>query len=322
MAVYTKVSHNEAEEFLKSYDDVGSIISINGIKEGVENTNYILLTSKNRYILTLYENRVLDSDIPFFIDLMLHLDKNKITCPKPIQMVDGNYTKILNGKSAAIFSFLEGKSTLNIKNEHCYLVGQTLANIHQKTSNLKINRENTLSFKYWEKLYNSIISPLDKYKKNLNKEIIEELNYLNANWPDSLPMGIIHGDLFPDNIFFKDKLLSGVIDFYFACNEYYAFDIAICINAWCFERDNAFNITKAKNMLDGYREFRDLSEEEIAFLPILCRGSALRFLLTRLIAWNVQDSASLVVPKDPIEYYNKLIFHQSVKSSEEYGLYE
>jgi|TARA_B100001093_G_scaffold77376_1_gene68402 homoserine kinase type II len=322
MAVYTKVTLEDANEFLDKYYDLGNLVSITEITQGVENTNYIIETNNCKYILTLFEQRVSSSDIPFFIDLLVHLDKRDIVCPKPIIMKSKRYTENLNGRHAAIFSFLYGKSTINIKNEHCSLVGQTLADIHQKTVNLDIYRDNNLSFNHWSNLYKSIKYPIKDLQNNLDKEIVKELNFLTSNWPQNLPLGIIHGDLFPDNIFFDASSLSGVIDFYFACNEFYAFDIAICINAWCFEKDNSFNITKAKHLLEGYKKFRDLSIDELYYLPILCRGSALRFLLTRIIDWQRDDTRALVIPKDPLEYFNKLRFHQSVLSVKDYGIYE
>jgi homoserine kinase type II len=322
MAVYTKVTLEDANEFLDKYYDLGKLVSITEITQGVENTNYVIETNNCKYILTLYEQRVSSSDIPFFIDLLVHLDKRDIVCPKPIIMKSKRYTENLNGRHAAIFSFLYGKSTINIKNEHCSLVGQTLADIHQKTVNLDIYRDNNLSFNHWSNLYKSIKYPIKNLKNNLDKEIVKELNFLTSNWPQNLPRGIIHGDLFPDNIFFDASSLSGVIDFYFACNEFYAFDIAICINSWCFEKDNSFNITKARHLLEGYKKFRDLSLDELYYLPILCRGSALRFLLTRMIDWQRDDKRALVIPKDPLEYFNKLRFHQSVLSVKDYGIYE
>jgi homoserine kinase type II len=322
MAVYTKVTLEDANEFLDKYYDLGNLVSITEITQGVENTNYIIETNNCKYILTLFEQRVSSSDIPFFIDLLVHLDKRDIVCPKPIIMKSKRYTENLNGRHAAIFSFLYGKSTINIKNEHCSLVGQTLADIHQKTVNLDIYRDNNLSFNHWSNLYKSIKYPIKDLQNNLDKEIVKELNFLTSNWPQNLPLGIIHGDLFPDNIFFDASSLSGVIDFYFACNEFYAFDIAICINAWCFEKDNSFNITKAKHLLEGYKKFRDLSIDELYYLPILCRGSALRFLLTRIIDWQRDNKRALVIPKDPLEYFNKLRFHQSVLSVKDYGIYE
>jgi homoserine kinase type II len=322
MAVYTKVDLVEAQNFIDKNYDLEDILSIVEISEGVENTNYILETRSNKYILTLYEDRVSVSDLPFFIDLMVYLDERSIVCPKPIRMKNGKYIEVLNGRYAAIFSFLSGKSTKKITNRNCFLVGQTLANLHEQTSEIKIMRQNQLSQKHLSKLFDSIENETFTIRKSLQSEIKGELNYLNSNWPAELPNGIIHGDLFPDNIFFNGDELSGVIDFYFACNDFYVFDIGISINAWCFEKDNSFNITKAKHLLQGYNSIKALTYQEIDSLPIMCRGSALRFLLTRLIDWNKPGDNALVTPKDPIEYYAKLKFHQTVISAKDYGLYD
>ena len=322
MAVYTNVNFTEAHDFLEKYYSITDLEELIEIPQGVENTNYILVTKNKKFILTLYESRVSSGDLPFFIDLLVSLNDKNIECPNPIKMENGNYTELLNNKHAAIFSFLPGKSTVAIKNEHCFLVGQTLANIHQKTSDLSLYRENTLSLKYWSDLLNLISEKSGDTYNKLSMNISSEYDFLMKNWPSDLPSGIIHGDLFPDNIFFQNNKLTGVIDFYFACNEFYIFDIAICINAWCFESDYSFNITKASHLLKGYRSLKNLTPDEIQFLPIMCRGSALRFLLTRLVDWNKGDENILVIPKDPNEYYNKLQFHQSVKSSMDYGIYD
>tara|TARA_B100000674_G_C37935736_1_gene960183 strand:- start:575 stop:1546 length:972 start_codon:yes stop_codon:yes gene_type:complete len=322
MAVYTKVNFNEASEFLEKYYSIRDLIEIIEIPQGVENTNYILVTKNEKFILTLYENRVSCADLPFFINLLVALNNKNIECPNPIKMNNGSYTELLNNKHAAIFSFLPGKSTITIKNEHCFLVGQTLANIHLKTTDLSLYRENALSLKHWSELLNLINKTSSEPDGKLYKNISNEYDFLMNNWPNDLPNGIIHGDLFPDNIFFQNYKLTGVIDFYFACNEFYVFDIAICINAWCFESDYSFNITKASHLLEGYRSLRNLTDDEIRYLPIMCRGSALRFLLTRLVDWTKRDENVLVTPKDPSEYYNKLQFHQSVASPMDYGIYD
>lgn len=322
MAVYTKVDLVEAQNFIDKNYELEDILSIVEISEGVENTNYILETRNNKYILTLYEDRVSVSDLPFFIDLMVYLDERNIVCPKPIRMKNSKYIGVINERYAAIFSFLSGKSTRKITNKNCFLVGQTLANLHEQTSEIKIMRQNQLSQKHLHKLFDSIENETFTIRKSLQSKIKDELNYLNSNWPSDLPSGIIHGDLFPDNIFFSGDELSGVIDFYFACNDFYVFDIGISINAWCFEKDNSFNITKAKHLLQGYNSIKELTYREIDALPIMCRGSALRFLLTRLIDWNKPGDNALVTPKDPIEYYAKLKFHQTVISAKDYGLYE
>ena len=322
MAVYTKVNFAEAHEFLEKYYSIEDLEELIEIPQGVENTNYIIKTKNKKFILTLYESRVSHSDLPFFINLLVALNDKNIECPNPIKMKNGGYTKILNNKHAAIFSFLPGKSATAIKNEHCFLVGQTLANIHLKTTDLNLHRENTLSLKYLTDLLNLINQTPGNPHSKLYMDISNEYDFLMKNWPTDLPKGIIHGDLFPDNIFFQNNKLTGVIDFYFACNEFYIFDIAICINAWCFESDYSFNITKASHLLKGYRSLKNLTEDEVQFLPIMCRGSALRFLLTRLVDWNKRDENVLVIPKDPSEYYNKLQFHQSVTSSMDYGIYD
>ena len=322
MAVYTKVDLVEAQNFIDKNYELEDILSIVEISEGVENTNYILETRNNKYILTLYEDRVSVSDLPFFIDLMVYLDERNIVCPKPIRMKNSKYIGVINERYAAIFSFLSGKSTRKITNKNCFLVGQTLANLHEQTSEIKIMRQNQLSQKHLHKLFDSIENETFTIRKSLQSKIKDELNYLNSNWPSDLPSGIIHGDLFPDNIFFSGDELSGVIDFYFACNDFYVFDIGISINAWCFEKDNSFNITKAKHLLQGYNSIKELTYKEIDALPIMCRGSALRFLLTRLIDWNKPGNNALVTPKDPIEYYAKLKFHQTVISAKDYGLYD
>lgn len=322
MAVYTKVDLVEAQNFIDKNYELEDILSIVEISEGVENTNYILETRNNKYILTLYEDRVSVSDLPFFIDLMVYLDERNIVCPKPIRMKNSKYIGVINERYAAIFSFLSGKSTRKITNKNCFLVGQTLANLHEQTSEIKIMRQNQLSQKHLHKLFDSIENETFTIRKSLQSKIKDELNYLNSNWPSDLPSGIIHGDLFPDNIFFSGDELSGVIDFYFACNDFYVFDIGISINAWCFEKDNSFNITKAKHLLQGYNSIKELTYREIDALPIMCRGSALRFLLTRLIDWNKPGDNALVTPKDPIEYYAKLKFHQTVISAKDYGLYD
>jgi homoserine kinase type II len=322
MAVYTKVNFAEANEFLQKYYSIKDLKELIEIPQGVENTNYILVTKNKKFILTLYENRVSYGDLPFFINLMVALNHKNIECPNPVKMKNGSYTELLNNKHAAIFSFLPGKSTIAIKNEHCFLVGQTLANIHLKTTDLSLYRENTLSIKYWSDLLNLINKTPRDTDDKLYMDISNEYDFLMNNWPSDLPRGIIHGDLFPDNIFFQNNKLTGVIDFYFACDEFYIFDIAICINAWCFESDYSFNITKASHLLKGYTSLKNLTENEVQFLPIMCRGSALRFLLTRLVDWNKRDENVLVTPKDPSEYYNKLQFHQSVTSSTDYGIYD
>jgi len=321
MAVYTKVKKIELKRFLENYQ-TDQLSTYTGIAEGVENTNYLIKCGNTKYILTLYEKRVSEKDLPFFINLLNHLSKKNISSPVPIKMKNSQYLGKINGKSAALFSFVEGSSTKKITENHCSEVGKALANMHIASYDIDLIRQNSLSFNSWRTLYTSIENDLDSIKLGLSEEISIELEDLERNWPDTLPKGIIHGDLFPDNIFFINKNLSGLIDFYFACEEFYAFDIAICINAWCFENDYSFNITKARRLLSAYQKKRLLTKKELESLPILCRGAALRFLLTRSIDWINRTKNVLLIPKNPIEYYNKLKFHQSVISANDYGLYE
>lgn len=318
MAVYTEIPDTELIEYLTHYD-IGELHSLKGIAEGVENSNYLLSTDKGLHILTLYEKRVNADDLPFFLGLMEHLYKNDVDCPQPIALKSGEQLSTLAGRPSAIISYLDGNSVKRPTPDHCYQVGKALAKMHLAGDGFEIARPNALTVKDWRPLYEMSGERAEEVASGLSKLIETELEYLEANWPKELPAGVIHADLFPDNVFFLKNQLSGLIDFYFACNDLLAYDIAICINAWCFEADHSFNVTKASAMLKGYNAVRALEPEEYKALPILCRGSALRFLLTRLYDWLNVPPGALVTPKNPSEYISKLRFHQSVKSASEYG---
>ncbi len=320
MAVYTEVSEDELDVFLEQYD-LGQALSCKGIAEGVENSNYLLHTESGYFILTLYEKRVNAEDLPFFLGLMEHLAAGGFMSPRPITARDGEKLKEIAGRPAAIIEFLDGRSIRRITPMHCALLGQTLAQLHTIGSSFTLKRPNTLSLSSWRPLYEACLeSDGTALGPDLLPEIEAEITYLEDHWPEGLPAGVIHADLFPDNIFFLKDEVSGVIDFYFACNDFFAYDLAICLNAWCFESDGSFNITKARKLLNGYREVRPFSQKELEFLPLLCRGAAIRFLLTRLYDWLNQIEGALVKPKDPIEYYRKLRFHQAVTNVAAYGL--
>lgn len=319
MAVYTQVDDENLQRFLKDYD-VGTLQSLKGIAEGVENSNYLMQTNKARYILTLYEKRVNEADLPFFLGLMQHLAAKGIPCPTPIARNDGALYAQLEGRPAAIISFLEGMAVNRPQPEHCRMLGGALAGLHMATADFAIRRENNLSLSGWKALYARFSSQADNILPGLSAIIEGELEALSANWPSELPQGVIHADLFPDNVFFLSGEVSGIIDYYFACNDLLAYDLAICLNAWCFEQDFSFNITKAQALLRGYNAVRPLSAEEMAALPLLARGSALRFLLTRAYDWINTPEGALVRPKNPNDYLKRLKFHQSVKSVGEYGL--
>lgn len=319
MAVYTEVSDDELRAFLATYD-VGELMSYKGIAEGVENTNYLVSTNQASYILTLYEKRVKQDDLPFFIDLMDHLAVSGFSCPSPVKDREGQTLKILAGRPAAMVTFLDGICVTRPKRDHCRELGTAVAQFHLAGQNFSQTRRNALSQSDWQNVFEPVSDQADAIVPGLRNCLEDELEYLNTAWPKSLPTGIIHADLFPDNVFFLKDKVSGFIDFYFACTDSLAYELAICLNAWCFERENEFNITNARSLLNAYNALRPLTDEEMHVLPILARGAAVRFLVTRLYDWIHTNPAALVKPKDPREYLRKLRFHQSIKTAGEYGL--
>ena len=319
MAVYTEVTDEEVAAFVADYD-IGDVIACKGIAEGVENSNYLLVTTTGRFILTLYERRVALADLPFFLTLMEHLSSHGIPCPLPLAARNGVALRRLAGRPAAIITFLEGMWPRRVQPFHCAELGRALAGMHLAGAGFAMTRANALSVAGWRPLFAACDGRADSVRPGLASALEAELDYLESSWPDGLPRGVIHADLFPDNVFFRDTRLSGLIDFYFACTDLLAYDIAVCLNAWCFERDGAFNVTKARALLAAYQSVRTVSAAELAALPTLARGAAIRFLLTRLYDWlNVPDGA-LVRPKDPLEYWQKLRFHRQVDSAAAYGL--
>jgi homoserine kinase type II len=319
MAVYTEVSDSQLAAFMEQYD-LGDPLALMPIAEGIENSNYRLATTTGPYILTIYEKRVDRADLPFFLGLMEHLSAGGIPCPLPIQGRNGEALREVNGKAAAIITFLEGGWPRKISPNHCRGLGAAMAQMHLAGTDFTLSRPNSLSMRGWRDVFQSVESRADEVAPGLAAEIANELDVIEANWPNDLPAGVIHADLFPDNVFFRGEALSGIIDFYFACNDFFAYDLAICLNAWCFEPDLSFNVTKAKLMLSSYRKVRPFSEIEVANLPLLARGAALRFLLTRLHDWLHQVEGALVKPKNPTEYLQKLRFHREVTGPAAYGL--
>jgi homoserine kinase type II len=319
LAVYTDITEDDLRNFLIQYD-VGSLTSYKGIAEGVENSNFLLHTTKDPLILTLYEKRVEKSDLPFFLGLMQHLAAKGLSCPLPLPRKDGELLGELSGRPAALISFLEGMWLRKPEAKHCREVGKALAAMHLAGEGFEIKRPNALSVDGWKVLWDKSEDRADEVEKGLKQEIRPEIDYLAAHWPKDLPAGVIHADLFQDNVFFLGDELSGLIDFYFACNDLLAYDVSICLNAWCFEKDGSYNVTKGKALLEGYQSVRPLSEAELDALPLLARGSALRFFLTRLYDWLTTPAGALVVKKDPLEYLRKLRFHRSISHVAEYGL--
>lgn len=319
MAVYTDVSDDALIRHLELYD-IGELHSLKGIAGGVENSNYMLTTDAGNFILTLYEKRVEPADLPFFLGLMDHLAEKGMNCPQPVKMKSGEVLGTLAGRPAAIISFLDGFEIRRPLPHHCREVGKALAEMHLAADGFALTRENALTLKDWRPLFEKSQERADEVQAGLKDVILSELDFLEANWRSSLPRGIIHADLFTDNVFFLKDRLSGIIDFYFACNDILAYDLATCLNAWCFEPNWSFNTTKAMALVSGYESVRPLSAEEFDALPLLARGSALRFLLTRLYDWLNVPEGALVTPKDPKEYLAKLVFHQGIKSANLYGL--
>ena len=318
MAVYTEVSFEELERLLEQYD-IGTPMSFKGIAEGIENSNFYLQTDRGAFILTLYEKRVAAEDLPFFLGLMEHLAKAGVHCPLPVKTRDGQSLVNLNRRNAAIVTFLTGIALRRPDVAHCAAGGAALAGLHKAGEGFALSRANALGPPGWRPLAEAIHGA-DTIEDGLAALINGSLDDITAAWPRDLPSGVIHADFFPDNILFVGDAVGGVIDFYFACNDFYVYDLATMLNSWCFELDGSYNITKGQAVINAYRAARPLSEAEIAALPVLMRGAALRFLLTRTYDWLNQDPNAMVRVKDPREYSKKLRFHNKVKHAREYGL--
>lgn len=319
MAVYTDVSFEDLEALLCGYD-VGAPLSFKGIAEGVENSNFLLQTDRGAFILTLYEKRVREADLPFFLGLMEHLTSRGIACPLPVRRQDGELSATVNGRPAALLTFLNGLSLRQPDAAHCEAAGAALAALHEAGRDFAPVRSNALGLGSWRVLSKAVAADADGIETGLRSLIETTLGELERRWPASLPAGVIHADLFPDNVLFMNGEVSGLIDFYFACNDAFAYDLAVLLNAWCFEPDGAYNVAKGGRLLAAYRRHRELSPREISLLPVLARGAALRFLLTRLFDILHHDPMALVRPKDPREFAQRLRFHLKVEDVSEYGL--
>jgi homoserine kinase type II len=319
MAVYTELADEEVAAFVAEYR-LGRVIACKGIAEGIENTNYLLVTDAGTFILTIYERRVRPDDLPFFLSLMEYLAARGLPCPTPVRGQDGEALRRLKGRHAAIVTFLTGLWPRRPAPLHCAGVGEALARLHAAGSDFPMRRSNDLSVAGWRPLLQASARYRDEVAADLVAELTADLDLLERHWPTDLPAGVIHADLFPDNVFFDGERLSGLIDFYFACTDFLAYDLAVCLNAWCFESDGSFNVTKSRRLVGGYQSQRRLTDRELELLPLLAHGAAMRFLLTRLYDWLHTPRNALVTPKNPIEYLNKLRFHRGVRSLGEYGL--
>ena len=319
MAVYTKISKKDISLINKKFD-IENFESFKGIKQGIENTNYLLKSKKKKFILTIFEKRVLKKEIPFFMKLMDKLNKLNINCPKPIKNRDGNYLINIKGKTACIVTFLYGKDKKKLNTKNCFEIGKVIGHMHLSVKNIKLYRRNSMSIKNLNPLLKEIELKSKKFS-NIKKFLTNNLDDIQKKWPKKLPSGIIHGDLFIDNIFFKNDRFSGIIDFYFAANDYFMYEIAICINALCFDKYKSkftINKFKVKNLIKGYESIKKISLKEKNSLNILCRGAAMRYLLTRLYDYSNTPKSALINIKDPQEYYQKLLIHNKIKSYKSY----
>ena len=319
MAVYTKINKKDLLYINKKFNDE-RFLSFKGIKQGIENTNYLLKSKNKKYILTIFEKRVSKKEIPFFMELMDKLYTSKLNCPKPLKNKNGKYLINLKNKTACIVSFLQGKDKKNLNTKNCYDVGRVIAQMHLHTQKIKLFRKNSMGVKNLNPLLKSIKFKSKKFT-NIDKFLKINFDNIKKKWPKKLPGGIIHGDLFIDNIFFKNNKLSGIIDFYFAANDYFMYEIAICINALCFDKINTkfkINKSKIKNLIKGYESIRNISLKEKKSLNILCRGAAMRYFLTRLYDYANTPKTAIIKIKDPREYYQKIIIHNNLKTYKDY----
>lgn len=319
MAVYTEIPDEELRAFLDQYA-IGRLIACKGIAEGIENSNFLLVTETGTYILTLYEKRVKPADLPFFLGLMDHLAARGIPCPTPVHGIDGQALRSVAGRMAAIVTFLSGLWPRRPTARHCQELGAAMARMHDAGRDFPLERANDLSVGGWRPLLQASCRKRGSIADDLRFELEHELALLERDWPAALPRGVIHADLFPDNVFFEGERLSGLIDFYFACTDSFAYDLAVALNAWCFEADGSFNVTKARRLFAGYRGERTLAAAEIEALPLLARGAAVRFLLTRLYDWLYAPKNALATPKNPMEYVQKMRFHRGIRDVRSYGL--
>ncbi len=319
MAVYTKISKKDISYINRKFN-IEKILEFKGIKQGIENSNYLLRSKNKKFILTIFEKRVSKKEIPFFMKLMFELNYSQINCPKPQEKKDGGYLIKIKNKTACIVSFLKGKDKKSLNFKNCHDIGKMIAEMHLSTKKINLSRKNSMGVRYLNPLLKSIRFKSKKFT-NVEKFLKTNFKDIKTKWPKDLPKGIIHGDLFIDNIFFINNRLSGVIDFYFAANDYFMYEIAICVNALCFDKKKSkfvMNKKKVKNLIKGYEKIRKISIKEKKSLNVLCRGAAMRYFMTRLYDYSNTPKTALIKIKDPREYYQKLVTHNNLKTYKDY----
>jgi homoserine kinase type II len=321
MAVYTDITDAELETFLEGFP-IGAPLVFKGIAEGVENSNFLLETEAGRYILTIYERRVRPEDLPYYLGLMRWLAEHGFPSATPIGDRSGALLSAIRGKPAAIASFMPGLAVRRPTAAHCREAGRGLAWLHEAGRGYGGHRENDLGQSHWKALFALLRDEADALKPGLAHVIEADLETIERGWPAALPSGVCHADFFPDNVFFRDGLFAAAIDFYFACDDLLAYDLAVALNAWCFEPDGSFNVTSARALIAGYETRRPLNPAERDALPVLAWGAAMRFFLTRLKDWRSTPPGALVRPKDPLEYERKLAVHRAAHGAGGLVLFE
>lgn len=319
MAVYTHIDEARLKELLTKYD-IGELVSYKGIAEGVENTNYFVETDRARFVLTIFEKRVAPEDLPFYIDFMRHLKKKGVPCPDILLTRDNRTISVIENKPAVIATFLDGEWPKQVLQHHCLTLGTTVGHMHKAVKDFTMKRRNTLSLPAWRALISACQDKADTVEKGLYASLKAEIDFLEKAWPKYLPRGAVHADLFVDNVFFNGERLSGVIDFYFACTEYFSYDLMLTVNSWCFDRLGTFDKDKTAAILGQYNKVRPFTKSELRALPIFGRGAAMRIIATRLYDWLNPVPGAVVKAKDPMEHVRILRFHQSVTSAADYGL--
>lgn len=320
MAVYTKISQSDLESLLSTYE-IGKLENFTAIAAGIQNSNYFIDTTQARFVLTIYEDRINIDDLPFFLNLTEHLARHDVPCPLPIANKSGQKISKIQGKPCAIISFVKGSEAKDISLSQIQELGKSLAIMHLAGQDFTMQRINEMGMSHWPEMFADVKDRAEEIEEGISAEIQSSLKFIEANWPSNLPCGIIHGDIFPDNVLFADDgSIAGIIDFYFACNDILIYDLAVCMNAWCFDNNRKFNPEKARSLIASYNNIRVISKDELEALPILAMGAAMRFLLSRMYGWQNRVDGAFVTTKDPLEYLRKLRFHMGVKTYEEYGV--
>ena len=319
MAVYTEPTDEELRHLLNGWG-LTAPLAFKGIAEGVQNSNFLLETAEGRYIMTIYEKSVNVDDLPFYLGATELAAASGLPAARPVRTMSGETTQTIRGKTCALCTFLSGVSPKRPSANQARAVGVALAKLHLALANFPLTRANDLGPKNWREMWAGREDDGEALETGTRQAIDGDLAAIALAWPKDLPKGTIHADLFPDNVLYIGDAVSGLIDFYFACTDFLAYDIAVMLNAWCFEPNGReFDLTKGRALLAGYQSVRVIEQDELDALPLLARGAALRFFLTRLVDWTANMEGVLIRKKDPRDYTSRLAFHRSALSAADYG---